>query len=162
MLITKAGKPHTVAEELILPAAKATVCAMVGEKAAKDLNLVALSNDTAKKRTDKISDNVKEQLIERICKIQNYTLQVDESTDFANKSHFLCYVRYEFEEKIIEDLLFCRSLIHTTAEEMCTSLNEFLTSSGIQWSRCVGISTDGARACHVWETNWTHCTNKGK
>jgi hypothetical protein len=71
---------------------------------------------------------------------------VDESTDFANKSHLLCYVRYELEGKITEDLLFCRSLIHTTDEELYSSLNEFLTSSGIQWSKCVGISTDGARA----------------
>jgi predicted CoA-binding protein len=68
MLIVKAGKPHTIAEELILPAAKAMVSAMVGQKAAKNLNLVALSNDMVKKLTDKISDNVKEQLIERICK----------------------------------------------------------------------------------------------
>jgi hypothetical protein len=129
MLIAKAGKPHTIAEELILLAAKTMVSAMVGEKAGKDLNLVAMSNDTVKKRIDKISDNVKEQLIERICKSQNYSLQVDESMDFANKSHVLCYVRYEFEGKIIEDLLFCRSLIHTTAEEVYNSLNEFLTSS---------------------------------
>jgi hypothetical protein len=48
MLIAKAGKTHTIAEELILPAAKAMVSAVVGEKAAKDLNLVALSNDTEK------------------------------------------------------------------------------------------------------------------
>jgi regulator of replication initiation timing len=143
MLIAKVGKIHTIAEELILPAAKAMVSAMVGEKAAKDLNLVALSNDKLRKRTDKISDNVK-QLIERICKSQNYRLQVDESTDFANKSHLVCYVRYEFEGKIIEDLLFCRSLIHTTAEEVYNSLDEFMTSSGIQRSKCVGISTDGS------------------
>jgi predicted CoA-binding protein len=74
ILIAKAGKPHTIAEELILPAAKAMVSAVVGEKAAKVLNFVALSNDTVKKRIDKISDNVKEQLIERICKSQNCTL----------------------------------------------------------------------------------------
>jgi hypothetical protein len=49
MLKAKAGKPHTIAEELILPAAKAMVSAKVGEKAAKDLNLVTLSNDTVKK-----------------------------------------------------------------------------------------------------------------
>jgi hypothetical protein len=49
MLIAKAGKSHTIAKELILPAAKAMVSEMVGEKAAKDLNLVALSNDTVKK-----------------------------------------------------------------------------------------------------------------
>jgi hypothetical protein len=60
MLIAKAGKPNTIAEELILPAAKGMVSAVVEEKAAKDLNLVALSNDTVKKRIDKISDNVKE------------------------------------------------------------------------------------------------------
>jgi predicted CoA-binding protein len=53
MLIAKAEKPHTTAEELILPAAKATVSAMVGEKAAKDLNLVALSNDTVKSELKK-------------------------------------------------------------------------------------------------------------
>jgi hypothetical protein len=49
MLMENAGKPQTIAEELILPAAEAMVSAMVGEKAAKDLNLVALSNDTVKK-----------------------------------------------------------------------------------------------------------------
>jgi hypothetical protein len=52
MLISKAGKPHTIAEELILPAAKAMVGAMVGEEAAKDLNLMALSNDTVKKKSN--------------------------------------------------------------------------------------------------------------
>jgi hypothetical protein len=95
---------------------------------------------------------------------------VDESTDFANKSHLLCYVRYEFEGKIIEILLFFRSLTHTTAEEVYSSLNEFLTSNGIQWSKSVGISTDGARAmsgrltgfiARIKENNpsvtWHHC-----
>jgi hypothetical protein len=49
MLIAKAGKPHTIAEELILPADKAMVSAVVGEKAAKYLNLVELSKVTVKK-----------------------------------------------------------------------------------------------------------------
>jgi hypothetical protein len=48
MFIAKAEKPHTIAEELILPAAKAMVSAVVGEKGTKDSNLVALSNDTVK------------------------------------------------------------------------------------------------------------------
>ncbi|KAJ1137675.1 hypothetical protein NDU88_004073 [Pleurodeles waltl] len=169
MLIAKAGKPHTIAEELIVPAAKAMVSAMVGEKAAKDLDLVPLSNNTVKRRIDKMSDNIKEQLIERICKSQYYSLQV-ESTDIANKSHLLCYVRYEFERNIIEDLLFCRYLIHTTAEEVFSTFNEFLTSNGIQWSKCIGISTDGTRAmsgrltglvARIREINssvvWHHC-----
>ncbi|XP_069063693.1 zinc finger BED domain-containing protein 5-like [Pleurodeles waltl] len=131
MLIAKAGKPHTIAEELIVPAAKAMVSAMVGEKAAKDLDLVPLSNNTVKRRIDKI---------------------------------------YKFERNIIEDLLFCRYLIHATAEEVFSTFNEFLTSNGIQWSKCIGISTDGARAmsgrltglvARIREINssvvWHHC-----
>lgn len=94
MLLAKEGKPRTIAEELILPAAKVIVSAMVGEKVAEVLNLVTLSNDTVNKQIHKISYNVKEHLIER--------------TDFANKSHLLCYVKYEFEGKIIENVLFCR------------------------------------------------------
>ncbi|XP_078503770.1 zinc finger BED domain-containing protein 5-like [Lissotriton helveticus] len=170
MLIAKAGKPHTIAEELIVPAAKAMVTAMVGEKAAKDLHLEPLSNNTVKKRIDNISDNIKEQLIERICKSLHYSLQVDETTDIANKSHLLCYVRYDFEGNIIEDLLFCRYLIHTTAEEVFNCFDDFLTSNGIQWSKCIGISTDGTRAmsgrltglvARIREINpsvvWHHC-----
>jgi hypothetical protein len=78
--------------------------------------------------------------------------------------------KIEFEGKIIEDLLFCRSLIHNTAEEVYNSLNEFLTSSGIQWSKCVGISTYVARTmsgrltgliARIRENNpsvtWHHC-----
>ncbi|KAL4113130.1 hypothetical protein QTP88_016813 [Uroleucon formosanum] len=48
LLIGKSGKPHTIAEDLILPAAKAMVSAMIGEEAANSLNKIALSNDTIK------------------------------------------------------------------------------------------------------------------
>lgn len=64
MLISKAGKPHIIAEELVLPAAKAR------EKSAKVLNFVALSNEMLNKRIDKVSGTVKEQLIEIICKVR--------------------------------------------------------------------------------------------
>jgi hypothetical protein len=55
MLVVKAAKPSTVAEQLIQPAAKV----MVGQKARKYLNLVALSNDNVEKQINKISDNIK-------------------------------------------------------------------------------------------------------
>ena len=62
------------------------------------------------------------------------------------KAALLCYVRYEHERNIFEDFLFISSLVHTTAEEVFNSLNEFTTSHDIDWLKCVGISTDGARA----------------
>lgn len=58
MLIVKAGKPHSTADELILPAAKSVVSVMIGGKAVNDLNLAAL-------------------LIEIICKSQNCSLEVN-------------------------------------------------------------------------------------
>ena len=48
-LIAKTGKPHTIAEEVILTAAKIMVSALINKKAAKDLSLIPLSNDTVKK-----------------------------------------------------------------------------------------------------------------
>jgi hypothetical protein len=71
MLIAKAGKPHIIAEELILPAAKAMVSAMVGEKSSGRFKFGGIVWRHGKKRIYKISDKVKEQLIERICKSQN-------------------------------------------------------------------------------------------
>lgn len=44
--ITKAGKPHTITEDLLLPAAKDTVTAMLSEKAAKQFHLIPLSFNT--------------------------------------------------------------------------------------------------------------------
>lgn len=75
-----------------------------------------------------------------------FALQLDESTDITNKATLLCYVRYEHKRNIFEDLLFISLLVHTTAEEVFNTLNEFITSHEINWLKCVGISTDGARA----------------
>ena len=44
--IVKCKKPHTIAEELILPAAVDLVSTMVEEGATENLKMVLLSNDT--------------------------------------------------------------------------------------------------------------------
>jgi hypothetical protein len=86
--------------DLILPAAKAMVSAMIDEKAANSLNKIALSNDTVKKRTHGLSGNIKEQLLRRINKSDYFSLQLDGSTDITNKSVLLFYARYEYENVI--------------------------------------------------------------
>jgi len=40
LLVAKNGKPCTIAEELILPAAKIMVSAILGDKTSKELNTV--------------------------------------------------------------------------------------------------------------------------
>lgn len=59
---------------------------------------------------------------------------------------------------------------HTTGEAIFNLLNEFITSCEIDWKKCVGICTDGARAMSgcksglralvknvAPEATWQHC-----
>lgn len=49
--IVKEGKPRVIGEMLLVPAAGDMAHAIVGEKAAKEIGKVPLSNDTVKWRT---------------------------------------------------------------------------------------------------------------
>jgi hypothetical protein len=62
--IAKAGKPHTIGESLLLPAAKDMDSSVLGEKVAKQLESIPLSNDTVSRRISDMASNVKEQSIE--------------------------------------------------------------------------------------------------
>ncbi|GFW15848.1 SCAN domain-containing protein 3 [Trichonephila clavipes] len=63
-------KPHTIAEELILPTAIEIVETMFGDNFAKDLQSIPLSNDTVSHRIDDIDEDVEQQLLGRLKSIQ--------------------------------------------------------------------------------------------
>lgn len=145
--IAKAGKPHTISEQLCLPLVKEMTHIMCGEKAAKQLNLVPLSNDTVSQRIGAMADDVKNTLIEHLKSSHYYSLQLDETTDVADLANLLVYVRYEYDGAAQEDFLFCQSLqTRTTAEHILELLNAFVQDNGLGWKKCVGVCTDGARA----------------
>lgn len=68
--------------------------------------------------------------------------------------------------------MFCKSLeTITTAEHIFQLLNAFIQEHGLDWKRCVGVCTDGARAMTgrnsgvaarirevAPEMRWTHCS----
>jgi hypothetical protein len=56
---------HTIAEELILPAAVDMVNSMIGESAWKLLSKVPLSNNTTSCRSQHIAEDLSDQLIEK-------------------------------------------------------------------------------------------------
>lgn len=146
-LIAKAGKPHTIGETLILPAAKEMVGVMCGEKARKQLNLISLSDNTVERRINEMADDITQKLVKNIRESPFYALQLDESTDIANLSNLLAFVRYVHNGELQEDFLFCKPLpAQSTAQAIFDILNAFIVSNGIDWSKCVGLSTDGARA----------------
>lgn len=145
-LIAQAKKPHTIGETLIKPAAIAMSRAMHGHKLARELESVPLSDGTISRRITDMAQDIKSQLIDRVKK-GKYALQLDESTDVSNCAQLLVFVRYSFDGKLNEDLLFCAPLEGTcTGEDIFTKLDNKLKEEGLSWDECIGVCTDGAAA----------------
>jgi hypothetical protein len=53
--IAKAGKQHTIAECLVLPAIKDVVGVMFGDKSSKEVETIPLSNNAVARRIDEMS-----------------------------------------------------------------------------------------------------------
>nr|XP_040582287.1 SCAN domain-containing protein 3-like [Lepeophtheirus salmonis] len=81
-LIAQAKKPHTIGKTLIKPAAIAMSRAMHGDKLARELESVPLSNGTIARRITDMAQDIMCQLVDRI-KGGKYALQLDESTDIS-------------------------------------------------------------------------------
>ena len=170
--VAKTGKPHTIVEDIIVPAAMDMVGTMLGEKAKKTIQTMPSSNNTVSRRISDMAEDVLKQLLRRVRASEFYALQLDESTDVAGLAHVLVYVRYIHEGTIKEDMLFCKSLEkRATGEDIFKMLDTFVTSNGLMWTQCVGICTDGARAMSgrqsgvvtrvqavAPDATWIHCS----
>ncbi|XP_026481364.1 protein FAM200A-like [Ctenocephalides felis] len=111
-------------ETLVLPAAIDIIATMFGESYADQIKSIPLADNTVGRRISDISDDLCDQLIEKI-KLSSFALQVDEATDVAKDAHLITYIRYVMENDIREELLFCKAI-----EGKATN--------------CVGLCTDGA------------------
>ena len=120
---------------------------LFGGNASDEINRIPLSNDAVQRRIKSMAESVEDQLETRWCQSQFFKLQLDESTDIGNEVNLLCFVRYIYAGEVHDDFLFCRSLpTHTTGEAVLHSLNDFIMTNNLDWTRCVGICTDGATA----------------
>lgn len=145
--IARAKKPHTIGEDLILPATKDIVKELLGEDAAKKMYAVPLSDNTVSRRIGDMAEDVSAQLLDQVRASECFALQLDESTDVANVAELLGYIRFISQEMFVEELLFCKELeSRTTGKEIFQVLDEYIDSNGLAWSRCVGVCTDGAAA----------------
>lgn len=171
-LIAENGYSHTVGEKLIMPVLKIVTSRVFEKKQENQLKLLSLSNNTVKRRIVDMAEHIQATLIQRVQLSQFFALQVDESTDVADNANLICFVRYVYNDTAHEDLLFCKALTtRTTAEEIFNTMNDFITQHGIEWKKCVGLSSDGARAMAGLRTGvfprvktvapecvWVHCS----
>ncbi|XP_048048380.1 zinc finger BED domain-containing protein 5-like [Megalobrama amblycephala] len=168
--IAQCKKPHTIAEQLILPAAQDMVSVMLDETCAGKLKAIPLSNDTVARRIHNISDDLEDQLMEKL-RDTGFALQVDEATVSNQDCLFISYVRFVYSESLREDLLFCKYVqTRATADELFKILDSYLIEHDLKWENCLGFCSDGAQTIAgrrkglqalikrvAPQAQWTHC-----
>ena len=143
-LVAKKMKSHTIAESLIMPAYKIIVRTMLGEEAEYEVSKVPVSDNTINGRVDDLSNNISG-ILSEILQNNNFTLQVDETTNITGKAQLLAFVRFENEGEIMENFLCCKELPETTkGHDIFNILSSYLESYNLSWNQRVGICTDGA------------------
>jgi len=146
-LIAKNKKPHTIGETLILPAALKMVEMIHGTEYAEKLKSIPLSAKTVKNRIERIADDLKKQVIEKMLLCGKFAIQLDESTDVSNMSQLLVFTRFVFNTEIFEELLFCEPLKERcTGQDIFLTVNDFFNANNISWKNCLSITSDGAAA----------------
>ncbi|XP_061600964.1 SCAN domain-containing protein 3-like [Cololabis saira] len=158
-------KSFTIAEELVLPCAIDMCREMIGEAAANKLLTIPLSTDI-----EDMASDIQQQLIERVKSSPFFSLQLDECTDVTNATLLLVFVRYRMDNSLHEDMLFCRELTGTTAQECFHCIDNYFSENGMDWQNCVGVCSDGAASMtgkhhgvivqilnRAPEAKWTHC-----
>ena len=103
--IAKNKKPHKIGETLIKPCLLECAQILLDKEAYNKIRDVSLSNDTVASRICDMADNIKSQVLLKITSSQLFAIQLDESTDVANLSQLLVFVRYlnNVDHKIEED-----------------------------------------------------------
>ena len=118
LLVAKNKKPHTIAEELIMPAAKAQVEHVIGDKAVSKLNRVSVSNNAIQRRITEMSTDLKEQVITEVQELKyGFAIQLVESTDVSNYAQLLVYVRSATKDAIRSEILLVNKMRTTTKEK---------------------------------------------
>ncbi|MBN3278703.1 SCND3 protein, partial [Polyodon spathula] len=134
--IARAKKPYTIGEELVFVCWQNIVSVMLGNDTAKKLNMLSLSNDTVKRRICEMSEDIKDQVVNKIqhSVFGMFSLQHDKTTDVID-------VIYAGDVK--DEFLFSVNFIKTHAlnsrlfRELCNELggeNEVLLyHTQVQW-----------------------------
>ncbi|XP_023211413.1 zinc finger BED domain-containing protein 5-like, partial [Centruroides sculpturatus] len=167
--IAKCKKLHTIAEDLILPAAIDMVSVIIGKLAAKEIKNVTLFNNMISRRIHDIAEDINEQTVEKLSGL--FAIQLDEAADSNNNAQLICYVRYMEGANVCEDLLFCKEMTDTRkASDLFAIIDSYMKENKIQWENCVDVCTDGACTMSgqygglqaliktkAPNAKWTHC-----
>ena len=146
-LIAKSGKPHSIGEELILPAIEKVFLTVLHHPSPNQIiKTIPLSNDTVQRRIDEMANSIEDILCD-ILKAQQFSLQLDESTLPGNESLLLGYVRFIKDSKVVQELLFAEELETVTkGESVFLIVENYFKNKEIPIRNIVACETDSAPA----------------
>ena len=114
----------------------------------QDFNDVSISRNTVVRRIEDLSANLKQQVSDKACAFDFYSIACDESTDATDTAQLLIFLRgVDDNFCITEELLDLRSLKGTTTgKDMFEAVSDAIDQAGLKWDKLCGITTDGAPA----------------
>ncbi|GFV08663.1 DUF4371 domain-containing protein [Trichonephila clavipes] len=147
-------KPHNLAEEIILPACRKIVKAMIGGSADIDICKIPLSDYTIHRRIKGMSENIEQNTAKTLAN-SNFALQVDETTDITGNAQLIAFLRFIHENDIINQFLCCRELpdfaTAKVEEKQFETLNkETATHIGIREAEDWFRPIDLAKECDIY------------
>ena len=146
-MIAQAKQPHNIGETLIKPCILKASSLVLGESNSKKLAKISLSDSTIKTRIDELANDIECQVLQKIHASPYFAIQCDETTDVAQLSQLMVYVRFVGSATIEEEMLFCKSLETTTkTEDVFRVVDAYFHKNGMKWAKLVGVCTDGAPA----------------
>jgi hypothetical protein len=146
LLIAKSGKPHTIGEELILPAVEEVLKTILHKPASDIIKRISLSNNTVQRRIDEMSYDI-ESFLCNYLQTTHFSVQLDESTLPGNEALLMAYIRFIMDQEIHEELLFARTLTtDTKGKSIFHVLKDYFMEKAIPLSNIISLTTDGAPA----------------
>ena len=115
----------------MLPACKAIVKEMLGPDAFREATKIPLSDNTISRRSNNMSVDIETIVLEKICIGKHISLQLDNYTDISKNVQLLANVRFVDRDTIRENLLFCKTLVKTTREEISRITTEYLENGNL-------------------------------
>jgi len=145
----KSFSDGVIVKEAFLEAAESLFCDFENKSdIISAITDMQLSRNTVTRRVVEISSNLKNQLMIDIENCTAFSLQADESTDVADVSQLIIFIRMVFKDfSTKEELLTIIPLkSKTRGEDIFQNFKTFANSIQLQICKLVSITTDGAPA----------------
>ena len=146
LLIARSGKPHTIGEELILPAVREVLHTVLHKSPEQIIKAIPISDNSVQRRVDEMAEKVEDTLCNML-RTTEFSLQLDGSTLPGNESLLLAFVRFVKDESLVQELLFIRQLeTDTKGESVFRVVEIFFKEKAIPLTSKLACATDRAQS----------------